>query len=244
MFLCWARGPRITQQRGGGGGKRLVGLWGGWGRLAAAITGACSHSVKTGGREEVGETKEVRWWFLGLQWWQPPRLKVMCQVSTFFFRHSRWSFCELLFFQLFVFFCYESILYFLLCYLYVHTVKFLEVSWFACIHANMYNVFVFVYMCTYVYVCVSVCRTGWGAVADPTCWVRTIHSPAVLVCLNAPKLLLLRPACFFQLSSFFSICSGHNKHCSYRQLSRGCMNINTRHTQLLLSLELHPHYKA
>lgn len=93
----------------------------------------------------------------------------MCQVSTFCFRHSRWSFCKFPFFQLFVFFCYESIFYFLLCHLYVHTVKLLEVSWFACIHANMYNVFVYVYMCTCVYVCVSVCRAGWGAVADPTC---------------------------------------------------------------------------
>lgn len=31
-----------------------MGLWGGWGRLAV---GACSHSVKTGGREEVGGDK-------------------------------------------------------------------------------------------------------------------------------------------------------------------------------------------
>lgn len=34
-----------------------MGLWGGWGRLAVAIIGACSHSVKTGGREEVGGDK-------------------------------------------------------------------------------------------------------------------------------------------------------------------------------------------
>lgn len=84
------------------------------GALAVAISGVCSHLVKTGGAEGGGKGggAVAVTVFVGLKQWQPSRLKVMCQVSARCFRHSRWSFCTPLLFKLIVCFCCASTLLF------------------------------------------------------------------------------------------------------------------------------------
>ncbi len=129
------------------------------GVLAVAIGGVCSHLVKTGGAGGGGKGggAVAVTVFVELTWWQPSRLKVMCQVSARCFRHSRWSFCAPLFFQLIVCFCCIHFtvctsLFYSSC---VHTVSLFKISLFAGIHANIRA---FVHLCT-VCVCVCVCRT-------------------------------------------------------------------------------------
>lgn len=54
--------------------------------------GALAEDGRSRGRRER-RRRSGGYGFVVLKWWQPPRLKVMCQVSVRCFRHSRWTSC-------------------------------------------------------------------------------------------------------------------------------------------------------